>query len=260
VSQAQTAALIRKFDSIGELSAADRRGLAGLSGAIRKLGAHEAVVREGDRPAAVTLLLSGFLCRYKVLPDGRRQIMSFHIPGDIPDLQSLHLTTMDHTLAALTASTVALIPHTVVLDFLRLHPEIAALCWRHTLIDAAVFREWMLGIGRRSAYERIAHVFCELFARTRALGLARDDTCDMPVTQADIADALGLSAVHVNRTLQELRADGLVELRNGVLEIENWDGLQRAGEFDPAYLHLKTGRQHDGAREVPLRIDVTPGM
>jgi CRP-like cAMP-binding protein len=110
--------------------------------------------------------------------------------------------------------------------------------WRDTLIDAAIFREWMIGIGRRSAYTRIAHVLCEVFVRLRAVGLANGDECELPVTQAELGDALGLSTVHVNRSLQELRGDGLIQLRAGSLTILNWDGLKTAGEFDVTYLHL----------------------
>jgi CRP-like cAMP-binding protein len=239
--QSLSAALTRKFESIGALSTAQRSALDDLKGVTKPVSAHEAIVREGERPAAVTLLLSGFLCRQKVLPDGRRQIMSFHIPGDIPDLQSLFIDIMDHSLGTLAPSMIALIPHSAMLAFFRRYPEIASLCWRDTLIDGAVFREWMVGIGRRSAYARIAHVLCEVFVRMRAVGLARDNVCDMPVTQSDIADALGLSAVHVNRTLQELRNDGLMDLRGGTLMVGDWGGLRRAGGFDGAYLHLKDG-------------------
>jgi CRP-like cAMP-binding protein len=110
--------------------------------------------------------------------------------------------------------------------------------WRDTLIDAAVFREWMIGIGRRSAYTRIAHVLCELMVKMRAVGLANGYQCDLPITQTELGDALGLSTVHVNRSLQELRGDGLIEWRSGTLTALNWEGLKQAGEFDPTYLHL----------------------
>ncbi len=171
-------------------------------------------------------------------PNGKRQIFSFHIPGDIPDMQSIHLSVMDHTLGTICASKVAFIPHEHVRALNRSCPRIADVFWRDTLIDAAVFREWMAGIGRRSAFARIAHLFCELFLRYKATGLTNGNSFNLPVTQSEIGDALGLSTVHVNRVLQELRGNGLITLRGGFLTVLDWDGLREAGEFDPAYLHL----------------------
>jgi CRP-like cAMP-binding protein len=234
-----SAILIRKFDSIATLSLSHRDALSRLSGMEKHLDAGEAVVSEGDRPSYVTLLARGMLCRHKTLIDGRRQILSFHTSGDLPDLQSLHIDTMDHTLSAVVASTIVLFPHAIMHAFFERHPDIAGLCWRDTLIDAAIFREWMVGMGRRSASARMAHLFCEIIVKANATGLSIGDACDLPLTQTELADALGLSTVHVNRTLQELRAAGLVELRNRTLRVIDWPGLQKAGEFDPAYLHLR---------------------
>jgi CRP-like cAMP-binding protein len=134
---------------------------------------------------------------------------------------------------------VAFIAHDTLRGFMRAHPRIGDAFWRETLIDAAVFREWMAGIGRRDAPTRIAHLFCEMFVRMQAIGLANGNTCPMPVTQAELADALGLSTVHVNRSLQHLRGLDLIELRGGRITIKDWDGLQAAGEFEPTYLHLR---------------------
>jgi len=170
--------------------------------------------------------------------DGKRQIFSFHIPGDLPDLQSLHLKVMDHSLMTLTACKLAFISHHTVTEVLRRCPRIADIMWRDTLIDGAVFREWMLGIGRRSAYARIAHVLCEVMVKLRSVGLSDGRTCHLPITQAELGDALGLSTVHVNRSLQELRGHGLIELRTGSLTAIDWEGLKKAGEFDASYLHL----------------------
>jgi hypothetical protein len=164
---------------------------------------------------------------------------SAHIPGDIPDLQSLHLEVMDHSLGTLVPSKVAFIPHETVRAFIRAHPRIGDAFWRDTLIEAAVFREWMAGIGRREAYGRIAHLFCELVARLEAVGLANGGAYPMPITQSEIGDALGLSTVHVNRTMQDLRANGLVSARNGSLIVRDWEALKQAGGFDPTYLHMK---------------------
>jgi CRP-like cAMP-binding protein len=183
-------------------------------------------------------LVAAGVCRYKLLHDGKRQIMSFHIPGDIPDLQSLHLNVMDHSLGTLAPSKVAYIKHDDMRELTRRCPCIADVFWRDTLIDAAIFREWMIGMGRRSAYTRIAHVLCELLVKFRSIGLANGHDIELALTQAELADALGLSTVHVNRVLQELRGDGLLTLRGRSLSVRDWPGLKRAGEFDPTYLHL----------------------
>jgi CRP-like cAMP-binding protein len=132
-----------------------------------------------------------------------------------------------------------ILPHEVIHDLCARQPRIAGALWRETLIDAAIFREWMVGIGRRSAHARIAHLLCEMLVRMRAVGLAEDHACELPFTQTGIGDALGLSTVHVNRTLQELRGAGLITLRGGALTVMDWEGLQGAGEFDLTYLHQK---------------------
>jgi CRP-like cAMP-binding protein len=231
--------LVRKLESIVVLSDEERQAALQLSVTLRALKADQDIVRDQDRPSQCCLLLDGFACRYKTLGNGKRQILSFHIPGDIPDLQSIHLEVMDHCLGTMTASKVAFIPHDVVRAFVRAQPRIGDVFWRETLIDAAVFREWVTNVGRRDAYGRIAHIFCELFVRVRAVGLNKGESYEMPITQTELADASGLSTVHVNRTMQELRRDGLIRTKGASVIIEDWDGLQQAGEFDPTYLHLK---------------------
>jgi CRP-like cAMP-binding protein len=230
--------LIRKLESIFDLSTAERQAVLDLPLSIRSIGEDQDLVRDGERPSECCLILEGFACRYKLTAEGKRQIMAFHIPGDIPDLQSLHLKTLDHSLGTLVPSRVAFIQHDHLRDLIRRQPRIGDAFWRDTLIDAAVFREWMVGMGRRSAYTRIAHLLCELLVRMRSVGLANGHAIELPMTQAELGDALGLSAVHVNRVLQELRADGLITLRGRLLAIGDWPGLKKAGEFDPTYLHL----------------------
>jgi CRP-like cAMP-binding protein len=229
--------LIRKMESIASLSDEEKAALLRLPMQVMHLRADQDIVREGDRPTRSCLLLEGYACRCKTTQEGRRQILSFHIPGDIPDLQSLHLTVMDHTLQTITPCRVGFIPHEAIQDLCHRQPRIAGALWRETLIDAAIFREWMVGIGRRSAHARIAHLLCEMLVRMRAVGLAEDHACELPFTQTEIGDALGLSTVHVNRTLQELRGAGLITLRGGALTVPDWEGLQEAGEFDQTYLH-----------------------
>ena len=206
---------------------------------VRVLDACQDIVRDGDKPSHCCLLLDGWAYRYKALNEGKRQILSFHIPGDIPDMMSLHLHTMDHSLASLTKVTKAYIPHESMLDLTTRFPGVAAVLWRETLIDAATFRAWMTSIGRLSAYERIAHLFCEMYLRLEAVGLASEHRCPWPLTQVDLADAMGLSNVHVNRTLQEMRGKGVITLRGSMLVINAWNELIRASEFDPTYLHLE---------------------
>jgi CRP-like cAMP-binding protein len=231
--------LIVKLESIADLSPEAKAALSGLPIRQRKFDENTDLVRQGDAPTDSCLIVEGFVCRYKLLGEGQRQIMSFHIPGDMPDLQSLHLRTMDHSLSALTPTTAVFIPHAAIHEVTRTVPEIASVFWRDTLIDAAVFREWLAGVGRRSAHQRIAHVICEVYVRLRSVGLAHDDAFQLPVTQAELADALGLSSVHVNRVLQDLRRDGLITYRGKFVVIGDWDRLKAAGDFDAAYLHLK---------------------
>jgi len=237
VSDSAQELLIRKLGSIGELSDRQRDALHRLEAARVSVNAHTDIVREGDRPSSITVLLAGLCCRYKLVTDGRRQITSFHIPGDVPDLPSLFLSVADYNVCSLAPSQLAAIPHTAMLALFHEQPDLAHLFWRGTLIEAAIFREWMVGIGRRSAFTRIAHLFCELIVRMQAVGLASGYTIELPLTQTDIADALGLSTVHVNRTLQEIRAAALIELGRGKLVARDWEGLCDAGEFDQTYLH-----------------------
>jgi cAMP-binding proteins - catabolite gene activator and regulatory subunit of cAMP-dependent protein kinases len=232
---------IRKLESIATLSDDEKQALCDLPMRLKAIDADQDIVREGDRPNECCLILEGFVCRYMMLDDGRRQILSFHTPGDIPDLQSLHLKVMDHSIGTLAPSSVAFIPHKSLHELNDRYPRIAGTLWRDTLIDAAIFRLWMVGLGRKSAYERISHLLCELQMRLRAVGLTNDHSYQLPLTQSELADATGISTVHVNRVLQDLKKDGLVTFQNGSLVIEDWEGLKKAGEFDPTYLHLDPG-------------------
>ena len=239
LSSATLHPLIVKLATIAPVSHEEAHAILGLPITVRDLKADQDIVRDQDRPSQCCLILEGFAARYKLMPGGRRQIYSFHMPGDIPDLQSLHLQVMDHSLCTLDASKVAFIAHETVRKFIRAHPRIGDIFWRDTLIDAAVFREWIGNVGRREAYGRIAHLLCELYVRFRAVGLANGQAFALPVTQAELADATGMSTVHVNRTLQELRGNRLIRSAKRSVTILDWDGLQTAGEFDPTYLHLQ---------------------
>jgi CRP-like cAMP-binding protein len=236
-----TAILIRKLESIFTLNDNERQALETLPVQIVAIKADQDIVREGDRPSRSCLILSGFTCMYKVTGDGKRQIHNFNIPGDIPDLQSLHLQVLDNSLGTLTPCSVGFITHEVLDQLCERHYRIAKALWRETLIDGAIFREWMTSIGQREAFPRIAHLLCEMLVRLKAVGLVNGCSCVWPITQAEIGDALGVTTVHVNRVLQALRAEGLIELKGERLTIPDWDRLKEVGDFDPTYLHLEQG-------------------
>src|SRR5215204_1232546 len=163
--------LVRKLESITDLTPEERQALLDLPMKVQPIGANQDIVREGDRPSRCCLVLQGFVCRYKMTAPGKRQIMAFHISGDIPDLQSLHLTTLDHSLGTVTPCELGFIRYEDVRDLVRRWPRIGDMLWRDTLVDAAIFRAWMVGIGRREAYGRIAHLLCEVMTKLRAVGL-----------------------------------------------------------------------------------------
>src|SRR6476661_5156547 len=176
--------LLRKLQSIADPTKAEQQALAELRPTIKVLDAQEDIVREGDRPSIVCLILEGSACRYTTVTSGRRQILSIHIPGDIPDLQGIFIKVMDHNLATLTPARVALIPHDAMCRLVDNNRRIMHLLWRDTLVDAAIFRKWIVGIGRRTAHARFAHLVCEFTARMQAVGLMKKNVCAMPFTQA----------------------------------------------------------------------------
>ena len=230
--------LLRKLASHSPLAAAERGVLAALPAGEMRVHAREFVVHEGAQLSRSVLLLEGFAARFKLLPDGERQIVSLHVAGDIVDLHSAVLKVADRSIAAFSPARVAYLPHDTLLAALEASPAIARALWRDALIDAAISREWLLNVGRRDAYARMAHLFCELALRLGAVGLYRDGCFPLPLTQAELADTTGLTPVHVNRTLQRLRTDGLISTRGVELCIEDWDRLADAGSFDPSYLYL----------------------
>src|SRR5918995_2307575 len=179
--------LIRKLESIFTLDESERAALLNLPLQIATLRADQDIVREGDRPTRSCALLEGFACTSKMTAEGKRQITAFHIPGDIPDLQSLHLEVLDTSLATLTPCKVGFVQHEALHDLCERCPRIASALWRQTLIDASVFREWTVNVGRREAYARIAHILCELMARLEVVGLTKDHTCEIPITENELA-------------------------------------------------------------------------
>jgi CRP-like cAMP-binding protein len=250
----QSNPLIRKLEQLFPLTPEEKEVLDRSCSRTVQVAADKDLVREGDKPSDCNLLLDGMVCRYKILEDGKRQIFSFHIPGDIFDAQSFLLETMDHSVATLTPCEIAPVPHTRMREITESYPRIARAIWKDTLVDAAIFRTWMASIGRRSAYQRIAHLMCEMVTKLHAVGLADDHhRISWPMTQNELGDALGLSLVHVNRTLQELRGENLIQLESGVLVVHDWGALQHAAMFEPLYLHLKPPRLSESNGGARLR-------
>ena len=230
---------IHKLERLARVSAEERRALESITDRIQHLGSRETIIDEGDTPHFVNIVLSGWACRYKILPDGRRQIIAFLLPGDMCDPYVFLLRTMEHSLGTLTPVTLAKVPAQAIRDLTASGRELAEALWWQMLEAMEIQREWTVSLGRRTAIERLAHLFCEISIRLGSLGLTNGPDCDMPITQSDLADAMGLSTVHVNRSLHELRASGLVELRSRRLTILDRQGLMDLAMFDPAYLHRR---------------------
>ncbi|MFZ3484196.1 Crp/Fnr family transcriptional regulator [Sphingomonas sp. 3-13AW] len=201
------------------------------------------IIRPGEELRHSTLLLDGIACRYKDMRDGQRQITELHVAGDFLDLHSFTLKRLDHFVMALTPCKLALMPHTKLTEITERHPHLTRVYWFGTNVDAAVHREWEVSLGRRSALSRLAHLFCELNVRLEIVGLSDGMYYDLPLTQAEVADCLGITPVHCNRVMQELRERKLLEWKGGRLSILNRDELARVGEFDPAYLYLEKRRR-----------------
>lgn len=229
--------LIRRLQRSTGLSEEELEDLRSLPITIRDVERHETISHGGDCVQHCMLVVEGFITRYQDTRDGMRQILSFYVPGDIPDLQTLHLSTMDHNVASITPGKVAMIPHQALHDICDRNSRIAGALWRETLIDAAIARTWIRCIGRLQARARIAHMLCELYVRLDAVSLA-DDPIRMPMTQSEFADATGLSAVQVNRTLRDLREEGLITVRKREMIVHDLQRLRKVAEFDPLYLHL----------------------
>lgn len=195
------------------------------------------MVREGERTVECSLLLRGFAFRQKLLRNGSRQIISIHIPTEFVDLQNGLLGTADHNVQSLDGSEAAIIPRSALLDVADKRPSIRLAMWIDTLLDASIFREWVVNVGRRDSRARIAHLLCELVVRLKKIGEGQQGIFDFPLTQEQIADATGLTAVHTNRTLQSLRKDGLIQLTARSLTVLDWERLSEVADFDELYLH-----------------------
>jgi CRP-like cAMP-binding protein len=203
-------ALVRKLETLGPLTSAAKAAIANLRLTIRQFGPRDVLVREDDQPSSIFLMIAGCVFRSTVLEGGQRQIMALQIAGDMLNLQNLFLAKMDHSITALAPTTVALIPHQEIRELLDAHPLVAMRLWHETFIGGAISRKWLTGIGRRPAYARLAHLICEFIARMKVAGLSDGETVNFPLTQTELGDALGLSTVHINRTVKKLHQHGLV--------------------------------------------------
>jgi CRP-like cAMP-binding protein len=234
-----TAALVQKLSKANRLDPDDVLAIQRLPMHSKRVAAQHRFVRDGDRPSESCLIVNGFAYRSKLTPDGERQILSIHIPGEIPDLESLHLHVMDHDLTTLTECTLAFIHHDALRELTRQRPSVAAALWRETLVDAAIFRDWIVNVGRRPARVRMAHLLAELHDRLELIGRTTNGSFEMPITQTELADCLGLSVVHVNRVLQQLRHDGLVATERRYFHLLDKTKMEEVGQFEQTYLHQR---------------------
>jgi CRP-like cAMP-binding protein len=235
--EAPLARLTKKLERLASLNAEDKARLAGLPMRIEEVPRFRELVREGDQPEQCCLLASGYACRYKESASGARQIVSFHLRGDLLDIQHLLLSRADHSLETITTATVAWIPKHDLLRLAWERPSVGKALWRDCLVDASIFREWVLNVGRRDAKARVAHMLCEFVARCEVAGLGSAEGFDFPMTQEQVADATGLTSVHVNRTLKALDREGALLRNRSRFQVLDWQQLCTIADFDPAYLH-----------------------
>jgi CRP-like cAMP-binding protein len=223
---------IKKLNGHGLLSQEDVALLVEACGRPNDVPAGKDLIREGDRPGPLFVILEGWACRYKLLPEGTRQITAILMPGDIFDLHAFVLDRMEHTIATLTSARVAMIPRERLEGLIEARPA----------ITRAFLRAWLVSLGRRDTLQRVAHLMCELYVRASNIGLAKDGRLDLPLTQVVLGDALGLTSVHVNRVLRKLRMSGVMELSAGSLTIADLDKLVAVAGFDGGYLHRRLRR------------------
>lgn len=231
--------LIRKLESHYPLAPEDRSSILGLPYKPRKLEAQSYILREGDRPDRCAVLLSGYAFRHKLTGSGSRQILSIHIPGEALDFQNMFLDEADHNVQTLTRAEVAEVPRRALEELAQQQPNVAKAILITTLVEASVFREWVLNIGRRDSRTRIAHLLCEFAFRLGEQGLKPEGDIELPMTQEQLADATGLTAVHVNRVLKGLQADGLLQMERRSMRFPDWQRIRDVGDFNPRYLHSR---------------------
>jgi CRP-like cAMP-binding protein len=226
----------------GKFDLADEEALLSLPHRTKKLERHGYIVREREATTHSCVLLSGYAMRHKIVMNGARQIVALHIKGDLVDLQNSFLGVADHSVQVLTDSEVAFIPRDAIKKLGFGRPNVGMAMWHDTLIDGSIFREWIANVGRRDARARIAHLLCEFSLRLKVAGLGRETDYELPMTQEQLADCVGLTPVHVNRTLKLLESEKLIARQSSrAITIGDWRKLADAGDFDSNYLHLREG-------------------
>lgn len=236
--EAAHSALIRNLKEHSQLAEQDIVAICSLPCTLRSFEADEDFIRQGERPDVAAVVVSGMVARYHLLSNGRRQYLSFHIAGDMPDAQGLFIERMDHGLSSLGPCSIAFIPHKELVAAFGQRLSLAFAIWRATLLDAALFREAITNNSARPVQTRMAHLFCELFYRARTARLTRGNRCKLPISLLQLGEALGMSIATVNRSLQQLRASATMDFRDGELTVFRWRALTRLGDFDADYLHV----------------------
>lgn len=234
--------MVRKLEYWHALSPDDRAAVLRLPHRVRTQEQHDYLIREFDRAESTCVLLSGYAIRHKIVAGGCRQIVSIHMKGELVDLQNSLLGRADHSVQMLTAGRVAVIPRQDIARIAFERPNVGKALWIDTLVDASIFREWIANVGRRDARTRLAHLLCEFALRLKVAGLGEQMNYELPMTQDQLADATGLTSVHINRTLRALEREGLIERRSPrAIIIGDWRKLAETGDFNSAYLHLNDG-------------------
>lgn len=235
--------LARKLSNAGFLQDSDLARLDRLIANHRRYPARTDIIGHGDAPSEVHLVLEGFACRYKMLPDGSRSIMALLVPGDFCDLHVAILGRMDHSIGALTDCQIVDIPRAEIEDVLNHHPKLARAMWWATLVDEAVLREWLVNMGKRRSDRQMAHLICEIYLRLRSVGLAEDFR--LPLTQEQLADTLGITPVHAQRVVATLKQEHLIVMEDRAITVPDIGALCAFSDFDSDYLHLNDSSSPD---------------
>jgi CRP-like cAMP-binding protein len=230
---------VKKMSGLADLNASDVTALEKATAHPRRFAAKKDLIREGDETGPMFVVLEGWICRYKILPSGARQIMAFLMPGDACDLHIKLLAEMDHSIQAITPAKVATVTRDEMQTMMNEYPNIARAMYIGQLVDEGVMRAWIVSMGRRSSIERVAHLICELYLRARNIGLTHEDEFALPLSQLVLADALGMTPVHINRVLKELRLTGAMALKRGSVTILDPVKLVQIAGFDENYLHRR---------------------
>jgi CRP-like cAMP-binding protein len=234
------ALLVRRLERRGQIEDSDRDAILALPHGRKSYEPGQYILREAEKPTHCSLLLRGFAYRHKLVADGGRQIVSIHMRGDLIDVQNVLLDISDHNVQSLTPVELALIAREDILGLAFSRPCVGRALWLDSLIDASILREWVTNVGRRDARSRLAHVICEVAIRQELAGLGDKEQFELPMTQEQLADVTGMTAVHVNRTLRTLQQDGLVSRSKRAIAVVDWERLKEAADFTSAYLHLAT--------------------